>query len=93
MAELPNPSAAVRNSQGIGPRSFVVTFSKSAITQAEIRAAIFKAEAEGGNTVAGTIVETNVVTVLLQGAGITAGSNYGATGVTAAVVYTFDQLA
>lgn len=92
MAELPNPNAAVRNSQGIGPRSFVVTFSKSAITQDEIRAAIFKAEAEGGNTIAGTIVEDNVVTVLLQGAGIVDGSNYGATGVTAATTLTFDQL-
>jgi hypothetical protein len=90
MAELTNSNAAVRNSQGIGPRSFVVTLSKSTISQAEMKAAIQTAENEG-NTVAGTIVATNVVTVLLQGAGITDGSNYGASGVTSATVYTFNQ--
>ena len=90
MAELTNSNAAVRNSQGIGPRSFVVTLSKSSISQAEMKAAIQTAENEG-NTVAGTIVATNVVTVLLQGAGITDGSNYGASGVTSATVYTFNQ--
>jgi len=90
MAELTNSNAAVRNSQGIGPRSFVVTLSKSTISQAEMKAAIQTAENEG-NTVAGTIVATNVVTVLLQGAGITDGSDYGASGVTSATVYTFNQ--
>ena len=90
MAELTNTNAAVRNSQGIGPRSFVVTLSKSSISQAEMKAAIQTAENEG-NTVAGTIVAANVVTLLLQGAGITDGSNYGATGVTSATTLTFDQ--
>ena len=90
MAELPNNNASVTSSQGIGPRSFVVTMSKSSISQAEMDAAIKTAENEG-NTVAGTIVDTNVLTLLLQGAGITDGSNYGATGVTSATVYTFDQ--
>ncbi len=90
MAELTNSNAAVRNSQGIGPRSFVVTMSKSSITQDEMKAAIQTAENEG-NTVAGTIVATNVLTLLLQGAGITDGSNYGATGVTSATLYTFNQ--
>lgn len=90
MAELTNSNAAVRNSQGIGPRSFVVTMSKSSISQAEMKAAIQTAENEG-NTVAGTIVATNVLTLLLQGAGITDGSNYGATGVTSATLYTFNQ--
>ncbi len=90
MAELTNSNAAVRNSQGIGPRSFVVTMSKSSISQDEMKAAIQTAENEG-NTVAGTIVATNVLTLLLQGAGVTDGSNYGATGVTSATVYTFNQ--
>jgi len=90
MAELPNNNASVTNSQGIGPRSFVVTMSKSSISQTEMDAAIKTAENEG-NTVAGTIVDTNVLTLLLQGAGVTDGSDYGATGVTSATVYTFDQ--
>lgn len=90
MAELTNSNAAVRNSQGIGPRSFVVTMSKSSISQAEMKAAIQTAENEG-NTVAGTIVATNVLTLLIQGAGITDGSDYGASGVTSATVYTFNQ--
>lgn len=90
MAELTNSNAAVRNSQGIGPRSFVVTMSKSSISQAEMKAAIQTAENEG-NTVAGTILATNVLTLLIQGAGITDGSNYGASGVTSLTVYTFNQ--
>ena len=89
MAELTN-NATVSNSIGVGPRTFVVTLSKSSISQTEMNAAIKKAETEG-NTVAGTIVDTNVVTVLLQGAGITDGSNYGATGVTSATTLTFTQ--
>ena len=76
------------NVNGLGPTTRVVTLSKSSITEAETAAAI-KAAVEEGNTVAGIIAETNVVTILVQGAGITAGSNYGATGVTSAVVYTF----
>ena len=89
MAELTN-NATVNDSIGVGPRTFVVTLSKSSISQTEMKAAIQKAEGEG-NTVAGTIVDTNVVTVLLQGAGITDGSNYGATGVTSATTLTFTQ--
>jgi hypothetical protein len=90
MAELTNSNAAIRQSQGIGPKSYVVTMSKSSISQAEMKAAIQTAENEG-NTVAGTILATNVLTLLLQGAGITDGSDYGASGVTSATVYTFDQ--
>lgn len=90
MAELTNSNAAIRKSQGIGPKSYVVTMSKSSISQAEMKAAIQTAENEG-NTVAGTILATNVLTLLLQGAGITDGSDYGASGVTSATVYTFDQ--
>jgi hypothetical protein len=90
MAELTNSNAAIRQSQGIGPKSYVVTMSKSSISQAEMKAAIQTAENEG-NTVAGTILATNVLTLLLQGAGITDGSDYGASGVTSATVYTFNQ--
>jgi len=89
MAELTN-NATVNDSNGVGPTTRVVTMSKSSISQAEMKAAIQKAEGEG-NTVAGTIVDTNVVTLLLQGAGITDGSNYGATGVTSATTLTFTQ--
>ena len=90
MAELTNSNAAIRQSQGIGPKSYVVTMSKSTISQAEMKAAIQTAENEG-NTVAGTILATNVLTLLLQGAGITDGSDYGASGVSSATVYTFNQ--
>jgi len=90
MAELTNSNASVTNSNGVGPTTRVVTMSKTSITQDEMKAAIQKAEGEG-NTVAGTIVEANVVTLLLQGAGITDGSSYGAAGVTSATTLTFTQ--
>ena len=80
----------VISSNGLGPKTQIVTMSKSSITNAEMLAAIRAAEAEG-NTIAGTIVATNVLTLAVQGAGVTAGSNYGASGVTSAVVATFDQ--
>lgn len=89
MAELTN-NATVNNSNGVGPTTRVVTMSKSSISQTEMKAAIQKAEGEG-NTVAGTIVAANVVTLLLQGAGITDGSDYGASGVTSATTLTFTQ--
>lgn len=83
-------TAAVYKSavNGLGSTTYVVTLSKSSITEAEAKAAI-KAAVEEGNTVAGIIVATNVVTVALQGKGITAGSDYGASGVTSAVYCTF----
>lgn len=89
MAEVTN-NAVVAAGNGLGPVTRVVTLSKSNISNTEARAAITTAENEG-NTVAGVIMETNVVTVLLQGAGITAGANYGvgSTGVTSAVTLTF----
>jgi len=90
MAELTNSNASVTSSNGVGPTTRVVTMSKSRGSQTEMKAAIQKAETEG-NTVAGTIVATNVVTLLLQGAGITDGTNYGATGVTSATTLTFSQ--
>jgi hypothetical protein len=80
----------VYSSNGLGGKTQIVTMSKSTITNAEMLAAIRAAEAEG-NTVAGTIKATNVLTLALQGAGITAGSNYGASGVTSAVVATFED--
>lgn len=89
MAELTN-NAQVTASNGVGPRTFVVTMSKASISNSEADAAIKAAEMEG-NTVAGTIMDTNVVTLLLQGAGITDGSNYGASGVTSATTLTFTQ--
>lgn len=88
MAAVTNTNATVRSGNGVGSVTRVVTLSKTSISQAEMRAAITAAELEG-NTVAGVIVDTNVVTVLLQGAGITDGANYGATGVTSATTLTF----
>ena len=79
----------VISSNGLGPVTHIVTMSKTSITNAEMLKVIRAAEAEG-NTVAGTIVAANVLTLALQGAGVTDASNYGgATGVTAATAYTF----
>ncbi len=90
MAVVTDTNGQVRAGNGVGPVTRVVTLSKSSITNDEARAAITTAENEG-NTVAGVIMEANVVTVLLQGAGITDGSNYGvgSTGVTSATTLTF----
>tara|TARA_R110000868_G_scaffold362295_1_gene624373 strand:- start:3816 stop:4094 length:279 start_codon:yes stop_codon:yes gene_type:complete len=90
MAAFTDANGAVTAGNGVGPVTRVVTLSKTSITNAEARAAITAAELEG-NTVAGVIMATNVVTVLLQGAGITAGADYGigSTGVTSAVTLTF----
>lgn len=76
------------NVNGVGSATSVVTLSKSSISESETAAAI-KAAVEEGNTIAGVIADTNVVTVLIQGAGITDGSNYGAAGVTSATTLTF----
>jgi len=76
------------NVNGVGSTTRVVTLSKTSINETETAAAI-KAAVEEGNTIAGVIADTNVVTVLIQGAGITDGSNYGATGVTSATTLTF----
>lgn len=73
---------------GFGATTYIVTMSKASISESETAAAI-KAAVEEGNTVAGIITDTNVVTVALQGAGITDGANYGATGVTSATTHTF----
>ncbi len=76
---------------GLGARTEVCTFGKTSITEAEIAAALRFAEDEG-NSVAGIeVTSANSVAVILQGAGITAGSNYGTgtTGVTAAIAHTF----
>jgi len=76
------------NVNGVGSATSVVTLSKASISETETAAAI-KAAAEEGNTIAGVIADTNVVTILIQGAGITDGANYGATGVTSATTLTF----
>ena len=76
------------NVNGVGSTTRVVTLSKSSINETETATAI-KAAVEEGNTIAGVIADTNVVTVLIQGAGITDGANYGATGVTSATTLTF----
>jgi hypothetical protein len=76
------------NVNGVGSTTRVVTLSKTSINETETAAAI-KAAVEEGNTIAGVIADTNVVTVLIQGAGITDGANYGATGVTSATTLTF----
>ena len=76
---------------GLGARTEICTFGKSSITEEEIAAALRFAEDEG-NTVAGIeITSANSVAVVIQGKGITAGSNYGtgSTGVTAAIAHTF----
>ena len=90
MASFTDVNGEVTAGNGVGPVTRVVTLSKSSISNAEARAAITTAELEG-NTVAGVIMEANVVTVMLQGAGITDGANYGvgSTGVTAATTLTF----
>ena len=97
MADLTGTSVAanfevLRDGMGAGPVTRIVTMSKSSITDAEAVAAIKTAEGEG-NTVAGVIKATNVVTLMLQGAGITDGADYGvgSTGVTAATTLTFTQ--
>ena len=95
MADLTGTSVAdnynnLTDGMGAGPVTRVVTLSKTSITDAEAVAAIREAEMEG-NVVAGVIKAANVVTVMLQGAGITDGSNYGASGVTSATTLTFDQ--
>jgi len=76
------------NVNGVGSATSVVTLSKSSISESETGAAI-RAAVEEGNTVAGIIAEANVVTILVQGAGITDGTNYGAAGVTSATTLSF----
>lgn len=76
------------NVNGLGPTTSVVTLSKVGISEADTAKAIKKAEVEG-NSIAGVISAADVVTILVQGAGITAGADYGATGVTSATTLTF----
>lgn len=95
MADLTGTSVAANfeklvDGMGAGPKTMIVTMTKSSITDAEAVAAIKTAENEG-NTVAGVIKASGSVTLMLQGAGITDGSNYGASGVTSATTLTFDQ--
>jgi len=88
---------------GLGPQTRILSFSKTDISQAELNS-IVQALGAGGTsgtddavTVAGigafTAGTTDVAYVAVQGTGtLTAGANYrGVTGVTMAVVTTFDQ--
>ena len=89
--------------QGLGPKTRILSFSKTNITQAELDSLVRALTAGGTSgtddavTVAGISAfeagVTDVVYVAVQGTGtLTAGANYrGVTGVTMAVVCTFDQ--
>ena len=103
---------------GLGPRTIIVSLSKTNITEAELNAAIAKITLSqgvngGGDSafvVAGLSSDQSVTTngitktlqfvsgasdvvyVALQGTGdLTVGADFGATGVTAALVASFDQ--
>ena len=89
--------------QGLGPKTRILSMSKTNITQDELNSLV-QALTMGGTsgtddavTVAGISAfeagVTDVVYVAVQGTGtLTAGANYrGVTGVTMAVVCTFDQ--
>ena len=90
MSEVTRVNGAVTPVNGLGPATQIVSMSKSSISQSDIDAAAAAAQAEN-NVIAGVAGEAgdNVVYFAVQGAGVTAGVNYGATGVTAAVVCTF----
>lgn len=88
---------------GLGPRTRILSFSKTNITQAELNSLVTALTAGGtagtddAVTVAGIAAfeagVTDVAYVAVQGTGVlTAGADYrGVTGVTMAVVCTFDQ--
>ena len=89
--------------QGLGPKTRILSFSKTNITQAELDSLVRALTAGGVSgtddavTVAGISAfeagVTDVVYMAIQGTGaLTAGADYrGVTGVTMAVVCTFDQ--
>ena len=93
-----------KQGNGLGPRTRILSFSKTDITQAELNSLVTALTAGGVKgtddavTVAGISAfvagTTDVVYVAVQGTGVlTAGSNYrGVTGVTMAVVADFDQI-
>lgn len=85
---------------GLGPRTRIISLSKTSISASEVTEVI-EAMAQGGTagtddpvTIVGYVATgANAVHVAVQGTGaLTAGSNYlGVTGVTMAVVADFDQ--
>lgn len=97
----PNYNSAAGN--GLGPRTRIISLSKTNITQAELNSLVRLIGAGGtaGTDDAVTIAGisafeagvTDVVYMAIQGTGtLTAGADYrGVTGVTMAVVTTFDQ--
>jgi|TARA_Y100000034_G_scaffold10914_1_gene11397 hypothetical protein len=71
-----------------GKQMMLVKFAKSSISAAEINSAVQQCAYEG-NTIVATKTATNDVQCIIEGAGITAGSDYGATGVTSSLEMTF----
>jgi len=90
MPAVTRANGAVTPVNGLGPATQIVSMTKATITQAEIDAAAAAVQAEN-NVVAGVAgaAGDGVVYFAVQGAGVTAGSNYGAAGVAAAIVCTF----
>ena len=90
MSEVTRVNGAVTPVNGIGSTTQIVSMTKATITQAEIDAAAAAVQVEN-NVIAGVsgIAGAGVVYFAVQGAGVTAGDNYGIAGVTAAVVCTF----
>ena len=92
-----------KQGNGLGPRTRILSFSKTNITQAELNSLVTKlttggtAGTDDAVTVAGIAAfvagTTDVAYVAVQGTGaLTAGADYrGVTGVTMAVVADFDQ--
>jgi len=100
---ITNVNKKAKAGNGLGPRTRIISLSKTNITQAELDELVQDLQ-QGGTagtndavTVAGisafVAADTDVVYMAVQGTGVlTAGSNYaGVTGVTMAIVADFDQ--
>ncbi len=77
---------------GFGRTAQLVSFSKTNITQAEADSVVQVVQLTNSITAIGTFEAgvTDVLYMLVEGPGVTAGANFGGvTGVTAAVVDTF----
>ena len=105
MATVTNVNGKTRAGNGLGPRTRIISLSKTDLSQAELNAAILYLTAgdvagtNDAHTVAGITAfvagETDAVYVALQGTGaFTAASDFGegSTGVTSALVADFDQV-
>jgi hypothetical protein len=99
---ITNVNKKAKAGNGLGPRTRIISLSKTDITQAELDELVQDLQ-QGGTagtndavTVAGisafTAGTTDVVYVAVQGTGVlTAGANFYVTGVTMALVADFDQ--